>query len=67
MVSTIWDQLLYTMVMTTFHATANVVQYAQDQLAIPLFKVLLLIRVSTMFSKPKHQLMVLIYMSTTYK
>jgi hypothetical protein len=39
MVSTIWDGLLYTMVMTTFHATTNVMQYAQNQLAIPMFKV----------------------------
>jgi hypothetical protein len=43
---------MFTMVMiTTLHAAANVIQYAQDQSTIPLSKVLLLVKVSTIYSK----------------
>jgi hypothetical protein len=45
---------MFTMVMiTTLHVAASVIQYAQDQTIIPLSKskVLLLVKVSTIYSK----------------
>jgi hypothetical protein len=39
------------MVMTTLHVVANAIQYAQDQPTIHLSKVLLFVKVSTMYSR----------------